>query len=64
MKKIVIAVRGTSEGEDLRVFDSYDEVFGLYDYIEEKFVSPTTYKKLQEGYTPCRYGNTVRAYNL
>ena len=61
-RKIWVAVRATSEGEILGVFDSYDEIYGLYDYAEQKRISDITYEKLKSGdYYASRYGNTLRA---
>lgn len=61
--KVYVAVRSFSEGDDICVFDSYEEVYGLCDYIDEVYISETTYNKLKTGnYYEKRYGCTIRAY--
>lgn len=62
--KVWITVRNFVDNEEIRVFDSYDEIFGVYDYSEEVVMSQTTYNRLREGYTPVRYGNTIRAFSF
>lgn len=62
-KKVWISVRSLSEGEDIEIFDSFDEIYGLFDYTECIEVSEKTYKKLCSGnYYAKRYGETLRAY--
>ena len=61
--KVYVAVRSFSEGDEIRVFDTREEVFGLQDYIDEDYSSEKTYNKLKTGdYYPKRYGSTIRAY--
>ena len=62
MKKVVLAIRILRNSEEIRVFDNFDEIFGLYDYTEEVIVSETTMKKLSTAdYFAVRYKNTIRA---
>lgn len=62
--KVWIAVKSIGNNEDITVFDSFDEISGSYDYTEEVVISQTTYDRLKAGYTPVRFGNTIRAYSM
>lgn len=62
--KVWIAVKLIGNNEDITVFDSFDEVSGSYDYTEEVVISQITYDRLKAGYTPVRFGNTIRAYSM
>ena len=65
MKKVVATIRNLDDDEEIRIFDSYDDIFGLYDYTEEFVISETTYTKLCTGdYYAKRYGKTIRAYSF
>jgi len=63
-KKVIAAIRNHGEeGESIEIFDSYDELYGLYDHTEEFFISEKTYEKLCTGdWFAKRYGSTLRAY--
>ena len=62
--KVWIAVKSIGNNEDITVFDSFDEISGSYDYTKEVIISKTTYNRLKAGYTPVRFGNTIRAYSM
>lgn len=61
--KVWIAVRMQGNSELIDVFDSYDEIYGLYDFTEQVEISQITHKKLSTGdYYAARFSNTIRAY--
>ena len=62
--KVWIAAKSIGNNEDITVFDSFNEISGYYDYIEAVVISKTTYDRLKAGYTPVRFGNTIRAYSM
>ena len=62
--KVWIAVKSIGSNEDITVFDSFDEISGSYDYTEAVVISQITYDRIKAGYTPVRYGNTIRAYSM
>lgn len=62
--KVWISVKSIGNNEDIAVFDSFDQISGYYDYIEAVVISKTTYDRLKAGYTPVKFGNTIRAYSM
>ena len=63
-KSVWISIRMHGDDEEIKIFDSYDEIYGLYDYTEKIKISEKTYKKLISGdYFARRYGDTIRAYS-
>ena len=66
MKKIWVTVICHGDDEVIRAFETYDEIYGIYDYTEKISISETTYNKIFKssgGYIIKRYGNTLRAYS-
>lgn len=64
-KTVWISVRMHEDDETIEVFDSYDEIYGLYDFTEQHVIPEVTYNKLMtEDYYAYRYGNTIRAHKL
>lgn len=62
-RKVWISVQMLDNSEQLRMFDSFDEIDGLFDYTACVTISETTYKKLKTGdYYAKKFGRTIRAY--
>jgi len=63
MKNVVLAIRDFGDIEMIKLFNSYDEIHGLYDRIEFFTISEATAAKIASGdYFAKRYGKTIRAY--
>ena len=63
-KKVWVTVKSLGDIEEIEMFDSYDEMYGLYDYAEETLISKRTYDKMVTGnYFLKRVGKTFKAFS-
>jgi hypothetical protein len=63
MKKVWLTIKLHDDIEEIRMFDDYDHIAGLYDYTEQVILSKITYDKIKSGdYFLKKYGISYRAY--
>lgn len=65
--KVIAAFRFIDDVPNIKVFDNYDDVRGLFDFCEEMEISKATYNKLSHpegGYYAKWIGNTIKAFSI